>query len=146
MRIASALLLLLPVIPLAIAEDEATPDSYLCIPDMATGFKYKNDKWQATHFGVGDDKYILRRPKETDSFPDAAWVWGEFGDKRFYTRCMEDVSAYGFVFCTGIGQELRINVNTLRYQLYYYVGYVAATINDSPGNTPFIEIGKCSAL
>lgn len=38
----------------------AFAESYLCIPDKATGFAFQDGEWASTDFNVGDEKFILR--------------------------------------------------------------------------------------
>ncbi len=129
---------------LANAQDNDIDGPFLCIADMATGFIYENDKWNIAKFAVSDSRYIVRRPNSDDRHSDAAWVWGRFGKKSFTKWCEKEINEYGNLFCAGIMEELWINVNTLRYQRVYTFGYVQG--GDSSNDTPFIEIGTCSAL
>ena len=43
-------------------------ESYLCIPDKATGFGFEVGEWSSTDFNVDNEKYILREqtPKEIE--------------------------------------------------------------------------------
>lgn len=45
-------------------------DSYICVADMATGFKYNKarDKWEIANFNVDDSKYIVSKSKENLTF------------------------------------------------------------------------------
>ena len=146
MKKLTALLLLLPAIPLAVAEDDETPNSYLCIADMSTGFKYDNGMWQQTHFNVDGSKYMLRHTKESDVVwvKEHKWAWVEFGETVAYSWC--DVPADSDYFnCSGVMVEVQLNVKTLRYQMYYHGTYLAAS-EEQHADTPHIEIGKCSPL
>jgi len=141
----AALILSLPIVPFAFAEDDKTPDAYLCIAEMATGFVYKNDKWQITRLNIDGSKYLLRRTKDGDFIPEHAWVWLEFGQDKSIDSCEKDISEKGFLTCEGIGMTILINVNTLRYQSVYTLGYVVSEVGYN-GGTPYMEIGKCSPI
>jgi hypothetical protein len=139
-----AVILVVLVVPSAIAQDAESPSAYLCIPDMATGFIQKDGKWQSTSFDISDNKYIFRRPKEGDPHPNAAWLWAEFGTTGIFSTCEEEANESGFVYCDRLGGYVFLNLKVLKYQLYERSGYV---VTDTKYNgTPNIEIGKCSPL
>jgi hypothetical protein len=68
----------------------------------------------------------------------------EFGSKSDappIAACQDDFNSAGFLFCPGF-KDFSMNRNSMRFQAYYPYGY----LDDSEGNTPSIEIGKCSPL
>ena len=137
-----AVLLLFSVFPSVMAQ-EKSPDSYLCIGDMATGFIYKNDAWQQTHFIVDDSKYLLRHTRETDAdwVKPHEWAWVDFGEERAYNWCDGSDS----LECAGVFVNIKINIRTLRFQAYFHGTYTEAA-EDMHHDTPRIEIGKCTPL
>ena len=144
-------LLLSALIPTAVAEDENTVDAYLCIPDMATGFKFTDGKWKQSNFDTDDIKYIFRRSKESDFLSTAyPWVWSKLGEERPAGYCEETFSSIGVMNCSGIGGDMQISSKTLRFQETNSYGYVFDGFKDGNipdgSSTPFIMIGKCSAL
>ena len=144
MRILTVILVAL-VVPAAVAQDDE-PDQYLCIADQATGFIYEDGSWRSANFDVGDNKYIVRRAKESDGILAEGKEWGyvAFGTQNF-VGCDQVGPAFT---CSPFGQGLLgnfvVNLSTLRYQRYYPFGYTNG--GDSPDDTPLIEIGKCSPL
>lgn len=141
------MLTLIAVLPVASAQNDQISDVYVCLPDAATGFAYKNGRWQTAEFNISDDKYIIRRSRESDLFSDRPWLWGDFGAEELFTPCNEGPNEYGLVLCEGLGDQVRMNTRSMRYQLYNYVGYVkSSTKDDAESSTPFIEIGRCSKL
>lgn len=144
MRILSVILVAL-VISAAVAQEDE-PDQYLCIADQATGFIYEDGRWHSANFDVGDNKYIVRRARESDGILAEGKEWGyaAFGTENF-VGC--DQVGPSFT-CALFGEKLLgifvVNLITLRYQKYYPFGYTNG--RDSPDDTPYIEIGKCGPL
>ncbi len=117
-------------------------EGYICIPDKATGFKFnKTDKsWYSTTFNVKNDKYIL-----TNS--SGKWKWKVVGEKDYDFGKCGDFSEYGYINCDILGTQITFNRKNLRYQSIYTVGYVSAGIAGTEGgDTPYIEIGRCSTM
>jgi hypothetical protein len=121
-------------------------DSYLCVPDMATGFIFDrtSQKWHPAQFNVSGKKYLLKRVAK-------GAVWNKFGSSDSADHCT-DFNEGGYTFCTGLS-NVTFNEKNLRYQLIYPIGYmsggIAGPMNDlisALGDTPFIEIGTCSVL
>lgn len=122
--------------------NNANDISLLCIAEQSIGFSYNEarDKWEAALFDVSDDKYTFRKSQ------DGTYQFVEFGERYPLVRC-SGINAYGFGICSDSLHDLTINVKSLRYQLIYPVGYaVAPSRVDQPGDTPSIEIGKCTEL
>ena len=139
-----AMVLVVLVVPSAIAQDDESPSAYLCVPDMSTGFLHADGKWQSANFNTSNDKYVLRRSKKGDLRPNSAWVWTEFDSTDVYVPCKEEATDNGFVYCYGIGHHVFVNLEVLKYQAYEQSGYVVTDAKYR--GTPYIEIGKCSPL
>ena len=126
----------------------AVADSYLCIADQATGFKFnKSTKtWKATNFNVSDGKYLVARSKD-ERYARAVT---KVGDKRPIAYCDDDISGDDMnLGCNSPGLfRFRFSPKTMRFSMIYIAGYVGPFgIGGLEGdNTPFIEIGKCSPL
>jgi len=156
-------------IPLAgFAEDRST--SYLCISAQSTGFAYDNARhdWNVTRFAAGK-KYIVRRvTKDTIAEFDAgirvplssAWAVWKFGnDKVPFAECQKDFAENGMLFCEGEASlHFQFSRRTGRFISGTVYGYVSGAVSapatfgapaiDWPegSNTPFMEIGTCSAI
>jgi hypothetical protein len=122
----------------AIAQSNET---YLCIADKATGFAYdpKNSQWDYAKFNVEDNKYTLSKKA-------GKWQWKKFGT-TFEYDCQGDFNEAGFLDCSLL-ERVTINKQTLRYQTVYPFGYAVAKqgLANQAGNTPSIEIGRCSTM
>lgn len=120
----------------------AYAEGYICIPDKATGFKFnKADKsWNSTTFNVRNDKYVL-------SNSGGKWKWKPIGEKDYDLSKCSDFNEYGYMNCDSLGVQVTFNRKNLRYQSIYSVGYVSAGIAGAEGgDTPYIEIGRCSPI
>ena len=138
-RVAIFTVLLATVAAIACA---AEPTSYLCIADKATGFSFNKERrvWQQANFNVKDSKYLL-------SQRDGKWGWKRFGEQYDDGQCSDRFNEFGFLHCNNVFDAILFNKQTLRYQLFYPVGYVSKLDSkDSGSDTPSLEIGTCSAL
>jgi hypothetical protein len=129
----------------------AAADSYLCISDQATGFAFnkETDQWYRANFQTGE-KYVLSREK-------GGWVLKQFGEEAPLLHCPGDFNAGNNLICSDGGTDFRMNRHLLRYQKAYLVGYYVdyGALGKLPpglpameegGDTPVLEIGRCSAL
>jgi hypothetical protein len=137
-----------------VATSATAADAYLCIPDKVTGFKIEGSQWKSFNYELETLKYLVRKPTETDIHQENPWVYGVFGNETFYGGCDDPIDEEGFIFCdTGITEDFRMNVNTLRFQLVSLIGYVITDSKDHilggpmvDEGEPYIMIGKCSPL
>jgi hypothetical protein len=114
----------------------AAGTSYLCIPDMATGFKLENGKWDFARFDVSKDKYLVQQEFEAESYKVV-----EIGSANpNHTGCLFSGST---MVCGDLYMGFIFNSDVLRYQRTYGFGYVNG---DSVDNTPLVEIGRCSKI
>ena len=126
-------------------------DSYLCVSDMSTGFKYNKalDKWEIANFIVDENKYIVRR--STDK--NIAWKVKRFEQDSDLALCKEDFNKYGFLFCE-LNNIFKMNKFNLRFVNIHPLGYYNSSSKDNQNTllykdgstTPYIEIGKCSSI
>lgn len=121
-------------------------ESYLCVADNSTGFKYdENSKtWISVPFKT-DSKYLVNKSKKLGS-----WVIKETGGGTFI-QCEKGFNDWGFLRCSGMSfnGDFTMNNETLRFQYVYPFGYVVRAYNEDNKEgsiTPFMEIGKCSPL
>jgi hypothetical protein len=113
---------------------QACSESYLCIPDRATGFgfnKYQKS-WVPLVFNV-EQKILLKKT-------DRGWEWSEFGSK--YGKLCGEMNEFGGLRCDLFFGEVLFNKNSLRYLETYIAGYVSG--EDNNDNTPSITIGRCT--
>ena len=152
-RVVAAILMLL-------TEPANAADTYLCIPDLSTGFAFdaKSQKWNPTHFSVSGKKYLLKRVA-------GGAEWSDFGSPYAPAPCT-NFDAGGFTVCKSETSEgafnvrfstINFNERSLRYELAVWGGYMYGGL-PSWGNpivdpflkdnhdTPVIEIGTCSGL
>jgi hypothetical protein len=110
--------------------------NYICIADETVGFSYNKatNKWQSVNLYIGAEKYTL-------TTEDGKRVWKKLGDPLPMRRCQETDT---YVICDIMIMRVSLNKSNLRYQIIYDFGYVEG--NDSPDDTPYIQIGRCSSM
>ena len=145
--------LLCPVLLFLLLVNPASAEGYLCIADMATGFRYnQNDKsWEGSGFRVKNSRYLISPPGK-----NAAYDVKRFGETGIMSRCKDDFNDVGSLFCKGTF-DIYFNKNNGRFVLTHTFGYFNV-LPDSTSNselirksdqesaTPFIEIGNCSPI
>lgn len=124
-------------------------DSYLCVGDMATGFKYNKtqNQWLTAKFKT--HKYVVIKSKRENT----VWEVREMGKQYTLAACENEFDRYGYLNCN-YGYDFRMNKRNLRFNMIYPFGHYNDNIKDNKGNlsdtegesAPFIEIGKCSPL
>jgi hypothetical protein len=125
-------------------------EQYLCVPDHATGFSYNKvlKSWDVATFKT-ERKYIITTRKD-----QAGFIVEEVGGGMPILGCDKRFDGYGFLFCSGpLGfYDFKFNKRNGRYILIYSKGYTDVNLGfewsatDQESDTPFIEIGKCSAF
>jgi hypothetical protein len=119
--------------------------SYLCIADRATGFRFDKPtkRWLTAQFDVADHKYTL-------SQKDDEWTWAMVGKNPLMscTQKKEAFSSVGaFKYEFGLSEEVLMNRNTLRFQIMSPYLYVGPFEKDEEGaDAPYIEIGRCAVV
>src|SRR5690242_17526309 len=114
----------------------AVAENYICVADQAVGFGFNKatKQWEITKFSVADEKYTM-------TTEGGERMWKKFGDP-LRLPCTENP---GTISCNiGPWQYVILDKTTLRYQDVYTFGYVGG--QDSPHNTPYIQIGRCSSM
>ena len=119
---------------------------YLCVPDLATGFTFRDNAWTSAKFKV-EGQYLIA----PSSRPDRAFGVTKIGEGSEFARCELDFNEPGFLFCEGLGVELKFNRANGRFLRVDNIGYLNVLpevndITDQTSDTPVIEIGKCSPL
>ena len=159
MKMLFTLLLLLTVNPIAMAEGDDSPNSFLCIADFSTGFVKEKGEWRPAKIDISDNKYILRRPNVSDlkryeglpSKKNVSWVWVDFDKEVSWHTCKKEAGPWGRIQCPFGTLDLVVNFKTLVFQVYAHGDYTMWEDPDDPDgrvpeDTPYIEIGKCGAL
>ena len=120
-------------------------EQYLCVPDKTTGFSFNKvtKKWQYSNF-ENETKYVISK----SNVKDYVFQVTEVGENSPIARCESDFNNYGILFCSGY-YEFKINKKNGRYLKVYVYGYYNVVLEegkniDEGGDTPHIEIGKCS--
>ena len=112
--------------------NNSNAQTYLCVSDKTTGFKNSGGTWIETNF-ISDGKYILK-------WQNSYWDWKEVG-KSTGNMCRaknEDVFSCDITF-----SHLIFNKRLMRFAYSSPGGYALEALQ---GDTPFMTIGKCSAL
>jgi hypothetical protein len=118
-------------------------DAYLCVADKATGFKFDetSGQWNGVNFNVDSSKYLVRRVLPENE-PYSKWEVKQVGKVSIMVFCDNNFNISGVLLCEDLYHHFLMNNESLKYQYTYKSGYMS----DSPGDTPFIEIGKCSPM
>ncbi len=139
------------MIAIAAVPTPAFAESWLCLTDKSTGFRYNaaTKQWQSIDFRTGDDRYIIKPGTSKANVYEVR----KFGDDTSILPeawCNQDFQAGTFLHCKGVFGEFKFNRKTGRFLKSYLAGYwtYAPGVNktDEGGDTPSIDIGICSAI
>lgn len=124
----------------AIAADAGESDSYVCLPDHATGFRLdRSGKWEPSQLSVQGRKFLLGKKNDR-------WFWSVAGVQDPKQEPCDAFTEYGFTECKYSEGWVMFNSKTLRFQLVRPYGYVTsdlATDKDMKA-PPYYIIGRCS--
>ena len=125
----------------------AVADSYLCMADQATGFKFDKatKTWGPVSFDVSSDKYIVARSKD-ESY---TWVVTKAGDDQPLFYCKDDIGADDQLLdCNLFDPSFHFDVRTLRFTAIRVQGYIVPSGDGrNEGDAePLMEIGTCAPL
>jgi len=131
----------------------ARAESYQCISDMATGFRYDTARkeWREASFRARQ-RYLLTRPSEAEVAlmkpHPVAWILKAAHNNSVEGTCSKDFGTFEFVMCSGIS-EFRFSRVTGRFLRAVLSGYYLDDPNSrwpEGGLTPHVEIGRCSLI
>ena len=126
-------------------------DSYLCVSDISTGFRYNKalDKWEIVNFIVDVNQFIVSR--STDK--NIAWEVNRDGESSEYSICKKDFDEYGFLYCVSniIFKMNRFNLRFININPTGYYNSKSENIQEvmlfnDGSSEPYIEIGRCSII
>lgn len=148
---------------LALAEPASGQSlGFLCVPDQATGFAFKNGGWQQSVFRVDGQRHVFTETADEDMDSARIWVGNqpylneraiyytktEFGSdfKQYCTRAYVEIAQdfSTLIVCRNFLGETLFDTSSMRYIRTYVFGYLQDDQRD--GNTPLIEIGRCVPL
>lgn len=122
----------------------ASAKQFLCIAEMATGFKMKAGQWKSVDFNVDDDRFVIREysdPLLSGQNTHAVFRLGKDGPIH---NCTDSgLKDQWHLLCGGLGVGFVFVEKELRFQQYNGFGYV---FGDDADSTPSITIGKCSSF
>ncbi|GAA4350632.1 hypothetical protein [Kangiella taiwanensis] len=137
------------VLVLLLTTSPCFAEQYICVADMSTGFSYSEStkRWKETSFRTDENKYIISK----SDFGKYVLKVTQIGSKYPLAYCEQTFNEQGYLFCSGLGGEFKMQKDNGRYILSYTLGYynVLPSVNeitDSSSDTPLLEIGKCSPL
>lgn len=127
---------------IAILTNGANAQSYLCVADQSTGFRYdaSSKSWLNAKFKT-DDKFLVK-PSTEEGFK---YEVSQFGLSAPLFSCRNEFNSVGTMACFGLFGEFRVNSKTLRFLSTYMVGYYTPN-GDTNDNTPHIQIGTCTKM
>ena len=113
-------------------------DTFLCIPDKVTGFKFNNlqGEWVEASF-ASRKKYLVKKGTKQKGY-----IFHEFGNENVKSDCGRMRGTDNFLKCDGLVGEVYFLGKTLRYTRAWMQGY----LHNITGLTPTLEIGSCSKL
>ena len=141
------IILLLAVLPAL-----ANAESYICVEEYATGFRFDAAKkiWEQSHLSP-NLKYLVK--PNTDQSLKGQWIVSEIGQSVPVAWSKHDFISTGALRFEGSFGEFAMNKKSLRFVKTYIFGYWTDAIpGEQDGtfvegkNTPYIGIGKCSVL
>jgi hypothetical protein len=118
-------------------------DNFVCIGEKSTGFHREGSVWERASFRA-DDQFVISQGTSPNEF-----VIRQTGSEKIVHTCKRET--YDLIggplvspdmICGGMAFNFSFNFETLRFQQFYGIGYVG----DTPNNTPYILIGKCTKL
>ena len=112
---------------------------WLCIADSATGFSYEKGQWLPRKFNVENEKWILEKRIDARKNNKSKYFLKKYGKKFIWSSCKK--GNHNWITCKKVNDFL-MNTKTKRYIMTYKGSYAYG--RDEIGDTPFIEIGKCS--
>ena len=110
-------------------------ETYVCVGEQSTGFKWSGSEWQRA--GFLPDKFVVSKT-ETQS----EYIVTQPGSDRIVHRCNAEAGSRQ-MFCGGPAYNFAFNFESLRFQEYHGTGYIQG---DAFGSTPYIMIGRCTKL
>jgi hypothetical protein len=139
---------------LVLASTVSAAESYLCVADKSTGFKYNKQtkRWDYSRFNVRERRWIIRAPnldeiKQLNSAP--AFVVIGLGETFPESLCEKPFTDAGTLVCREIW-DFKFSKDRLRYVAVYPMGYWMDSSEGSGDlfvegkNDLAIEIGRCS--
>lgn len=128
---------------------QSTNESFVCIPDLSTGFHFDRDtrEWTSVQFKA-DERYIVSRSARRGYF----WEVRETGSNMPLASCKNDFNEYGSMACEGF-VLFRMHRRNLRFLAVTQLGYWSDDLSDNAdslsregANEPAMTIGRCARL
>jgi hypothetical protein len=132
-------------------------EGWLCVADQAAGVFYdqRSKTWKSTKFEA-ENKYVIKRPSAKGSPSDRKykWVVAKVGEEYAVAHCQDDLSEYGYLKCRELSGEFTLGSLQLRYIRQSFGGYFKSEKDidslrreeNSEPDSPFLEIGRCTAI
>ena len=128
----------------------ASAESYLCVEEQTTGFRFDTGtkQWQQSNFR--SDRKFLVKPN-TDPSLKGKWIVWQSGEFLPYAWSESDFTSTGALKGEGHFGEFAMNRKSLRFLRTYVWGYWTDAIPGEPDDrpleemrTPQIGIGTCT--
>lgn len=129
------------------------PAAYVCIPDSATGYRFGDGEWTPYQFKAPTEKYVIRRLSMAERRRheagglrrDDRWGVYETGKSWAWAGCPDEPGRAGHLACSGHA-IVDFSRDTLRFQFYLPGQYVSPASPEGAGDTPAIQLGRCTPL
>ncbi|MET3970828.1 hypothetical protein [Bradyrhizobium sp. S3.9.1] len=120
-------------------------ETYVCVGEQSTGFKRNGSAWERAGFHANEKFVISQGETQKD------YVVKQTGSDKIVHSCtrnaltMPDGKSFLWpdMICGGLAYNFAFNFETLRFQQFYGIGYIAGDVSS---DTPYIMIGKCTKL
>ena len=124
------------IVSLILPHNASAKQNYICSANLATGFSFSKSaqNWVSSQF-LTSNKYTI--VKSTGDFP---YIVNRL-PKELFTVCTNDIDENDYLNCGGYNLSFRININTMKYVLFYVGSYIDSDSENA--DTPLIEIGIC---
>lgn len=134
-----------------VAQGVNAAEQYLCVAEDVTGFAFDGADWKATDFKA-DQKYIVKLTQHYDAVMEknAPAAVFQLGKQYPWFYCRSDGSQHDTVSCDGMyGNSFIFSQKNGRFIVSSPIGYISSKgytdgIRKEGGQTPYMEIGKCS--
>ena len=153
--------LIMALVMLSCANLVSAADSYLCVANKATGFQFnpESGEWGHVEF-IPRARYVVKQATDSEAVYSTkegyAWTVTDSSGGDPNMGCKMDFESAGGLYCEGfVGDIFRMNNKSMRYVFTYVGSYIESSLDfsnrenikngsDRGGDTPTVEIGKCS--
>lgn len=117
-------------------------DQFLCVGEVATGFRWDGNQWVTAKFKVDKDKYLVQEVPLENGVTN--FHVKRLGESKVAHRCNRSPTSPTRIACGGLASGMLIDTEKLRFHELFGIGYVDGF--DGPDYTPTLTIGTCTRV